>query len=124
MSIILYLKGEFEAAHQIKNHEGKCQNLHGHNYKIDIQISGKKLNDKNLIYDAGHFKNFLDRYDHKYLNDVFNEDNITIEYMVREIGEELQTELNKLINKPFLKYIIIKENDKTFASIKYEDLND
>jgi len=118
--INLILHSAFEAAHQIKDHEAKCKNLHGHNYQITIEVSGNRLNNNNLLYDAGHFKSFLDRYDHKYLNDVFDEDNVTVEYMVERIGNDLIEEFKNLNHSPNLQSILIEENEKTIAYKEYD----
>jgi len=70
---------EFEAAHYLSNHEGKCKNLHGHSYKLEVEISGNIVNDgssqQGMVVDFGNLKNAVDYYvikklDHKVLNDI------------------------------------------------------
>ena len=69
---------EFEAAHKLPNHEGKCKNLHGHSYKLQITMSGSIQNfgpGAGMIMDFGQLKKIVQVYvieslDHMYLNDI------------------------------------------------------
>ncbi len=78
----------FEAAHHLPNHEGKCKNIHGHNYKLEVTFSGDRKiegNSKGMIIDFSDLKKIvdsviIDRVDHKNLNDIFA--NPTAENMV------------------------------------------
>jgi 6-pyruvoyltetrahydropterin/6-carboxytetrahydropterin synthase len=66
---------EFEAAHKLENHPGKCANIHGHSYKLEVSISGTVLPD-GMVLDFSEFKDIVQKnilvvLDHKYLNDIF-----------------------------------------------------
>ena len=86
---------EFAAAHNLPNHEGLCKNLHGHNYKLQVTISGdiQKIGSASgMIMDFGDLKkivkkHILDILDHSNLNITF--DNPTAEVMVKWIGIKL-----------------------------------
>ena len=86
---------EFAAAHNLPNHEGLCKNLHGHNYKLQVTISGdiQKIGlASGMIMDFGDLKkivkkHILDILDHSNLNITF--DNPTAEVMVKWIGIKL-----------------------------------
>ena len=64
----------FAAAHQLKMVAEKCENLHGHNWKIEVYVAGKKLNDAGVLVDFGELKSqvseIIDRLDHKFLNEL------------------------------------------------------
>ncbi len=64
----------FAAAHQLKMVAKKCENLHGHNWKIEVCLAGKALNNAGVLMDFGQFKNILSeiikRLDHKFLNEL------------------------------------------------------
>jgi 6-pyruvoyltetrahydropterin/6-carboxytetrahydropterin synthase len=89
----------FEAAHHLPNHEGLCKNVHGHSYKLEVEISGvPKKGSKDpalgMIMDFGHLKKIvqttiLDRFDHTDLNKCFL--NPTAETMVYKISSMLKT---------------------------------
>ena len=73
---------DFEAAHQLPGHKGKCAELHGHSYRVGITISGpiqpiRGLSDDGFVIDFGDLSDFvkplIKKYcDHKFLNDTLN----------------------------------------------------
>jgi 6-pyruvoyltetrahydropterin/6-carboxytetrahydropterin synthase len=88
---------DFAAAHQLKMVAKKCENLHGHNWKIEICVAGEKLNDAGVLMDFGELKKYVSeiigRLDHKFLNelDYFHDGNPpSSENIARYIAAELQ----------------------------------
>ncbi len=69
----------FAAAHQLKMVADKCENLHGHNWKIEVCVAGDKLNRAGVLMDFGdvklHVRDIMATLDHKFLNETvfFNE---------------------------------------------------
>lgn len=69
---------DFAAAHQLSMVTEKCENLHGHNWQVEVCVAGKKLNDAGVLIDFGelksHVREIVADLDHKFLNDlaVFN----------------------------------------------------
>jgi 6-pyruvoyltetrahydropterin/6-carboxytetrahydropterin synthase len=90
-----------DAAHYLREYQGKCENLHGHRYKIVAKISADKLNDIGLAYDftvlKKHLNDICDHYDHTCLNDVppFDKINASSENLAATIYKELKKKLNK-----------------------------
>lgn len=70
----------FDAAHYLRAYGGKCENLHGHRFKVVITVRASKLNEAGLAYDfvelRRHLREILDSFDHTCLNDVSPFDNI------------------------------------------------
>ncbi len=70
----LKVVSHFAAAHQLKMVAEKCENLHGHNWKIEICVRGKKLNKAGVLIDFGELKSYvskiMDALDHKFLNEL------------------------------------------------------
>ena len=64
----------FSSAHYLSNYKGKCENLHGHNWKVRAILKGHKLDNEGMLYDfvilKKHLKEILDELDHKILNDI------------------------------------------------------
>jgi 6-pyruvoyltetrahydropterin/6-carboxytetrahydropterin synthase len=64
----------FAAAHQLRMVSKKCENLHGHNWKVEVCVAGDRLNDAGVLIDFGelkaHVKTIIDTLDHKFLNDL------------------------------------------------------
>jgi 6-pyruvoyltetrahydropterin/6-carboxytetrahydropterin synthase len=68
------IERNFSSAHQLRGYKGKCENLHGHNYKIEIYARGRELNNIGLLVDFGELKEAADeivRYlDHRNINEL------------------------------------------------------
>ena len=68
----LKVEGAFEAAHRVVNYPGKCNRLHGHNWKVEAVVRGTKLDELGMLVDFKAIKNalksVLDRFDHRFLN--------------------------------------------------------
>ncbi len=67
------VEADFAAAHFLKDYHGKCENLHGHNYKVYAHVRGKKLDEGGMLLDFTELKGALRKVcgqlDHKNLND-------------------------------------------------------
>lgn len=64
----------FAAGHALRNYKGKCENVHGHNYRIQITVTGEQLNSIGLLVDFVEIKRemraVIDRLDHQFINDL------------------------------------------------------
>ena len=90
----------FAAAHQLKMVAQKCENLHGHNWKVEVRVAGERLNQAGILIDFGEIKQYVAEImatlDHKFLNElnIFEDGNPSSENIARYIGQELQARLN------------------------------
>jgi len=70
----LRVETEFAAAHFLSHYHGKCENLHGHNYRVRLWVRGPKLNEGGMVADFSVLKKTLkeavDCLDHGNLNDI------------------------------------------------------
>lgn len=95
----LKIISDFAAAHNLRNFRGKCEQLHGHNWKIEVVVRGTGLDSTGIVVDFGEVKEatrrLLAEVDHKYLNDIpyFAVHNPSSEniarYLLERLGEEL-----------------------------------
>ena len=64
----------FAAGHALRNYKGKCENVHGHNFKVQVVIEGERLDETGLLVDFLDVKSsmraVIDRLDHVFLNDI------------------------------------------------------
>jgi len=96
----LFVEEHFDAAHRLRNYQGKCENLHGHRYKVVAHVKTEKLDNNGLAYDftqlKQHLRNILARFDHAYLNEVSPFDQIepSSENLATTIYNELQPYLS------------------------------
>ena len=90
----------FSAAHQLKLVAAKCENLHGHNWKIEVCVKGDKLNDACVIMDFGQIKKYVSEImaglDHKFLNELewFKGANPSSEIIAMKIAHQLQEKID------------------------------
>ncbi|HEV2800443.1 MAG TPA: 6-carboxytetrahydropterin synthase QueD [Pyrinomonadaceae bacterium] len=68
------IERNFSSAHQLRGYKGKCENLHGHNYKIEIYARGRELDNIGLLVDFGDLKSAADEIvqylDHRNINEL------------------------------------------------------
>ena len=94
---------EFCGAHNLRHYKGKCEALHGHNWKIELTVYSKALDKTGMIIDFTELKsklrNILSKLDHKHLNDLayFKKKNPTSENIAYFIHDKLSKVLKKKI---------------------------
>jgi 6-pyruvoyltetrahydropterin/6-carboxytetrahydropterin synthase len=116
----LCVKDSFAAAHRLIGYEGKCEDLHGHNFVVEAFFSGGKLGDDGLLVDfkilKDYLKGVLDNLDHKYLNEItfFIERASSAEYIALYIFGEVEKQMKG--GAAFLKEIRVWESDKAYAA--------
>ena len=96
-SVLISKEFTFDSAHHLHAYDGKCQNLHGHTYKLQVIMNGKP-DYRGIVIDFAEIKRMtkeriINRLDHKYLNEVLPLMNTTAENMVVWIYEELNQAL-------------------------------
>jgi 6-pyruvoyltetrahydropterin/6-carboxytetrahydropterin synthase len=113
----------FDSAHHLHCYEGKCQNLHGHTYRLQVIMSGQ-TDDRGITIDFSDVKRItklyvIDRLDHQYLNEVLPLMNTTAENMVVWIYEQIQAALVKEDTNPTIRLEEIRlwETPTSFAAI-------
>ena len=85
----------FAAGHALRNYRGKCENVHGHNYRCQVTVEGAELNSIGLLVDFVELKrvvhSVLDRLDHTWLNEFppFHEINPSAENIAKYIYDEV-----------------------------------
>lgn len=90
------VEGHFDAAHYLRDYGGKCENVHGHRFKVVVSLKTTRLNEIGLAYDfvelKRHLGEVLTRFDHKCLNDVppFDRLNPSSENIAMTIYEHLK----------------------------------
>jgi 6-pyruvoyltetrahydropterin/6-carboxytetrahydropterin synthase len=115
----LKVKDGFSAGHQIKGYRGKCEGIHGHNFAVEIEVQGKKLDKLGLLIDFKLLKRYLsdvlDKMDHKLLNKVgpFQKQNPSAENIARYIFQNLSKKLPAGVR---LSEVSVWESDQSGAT--------
>ena len=93
------VEGHFDAAHALRGYQGKCENLHGHRFRVIARVRTSRLNNIGLALDFRDLKSklgeVLDRFDHSNLNEVtpFTDINPSSENIASTVYSELQKKL-------------------------------
>lgn len=111
----------FAAAHNLNNYQGECENLHGHNWRVEVAVTARQLDKAGLCIDfkilKAETKDLLNALDHKYLNELpnFAGQSPSSENISRYIFEEL----SKRFNDGNVKVDMITVWESDFASASY-----
>ncbi|MDA8156101.1 MAG: 6-carboxytetrahydropterin synthase QueD [Actinomycetota bacterium] len=119
----LTVEGSFAAAHQLRGYGGKCEKLHGHNWKVQAHVTADRLNEIDIAMDFNDLKKMLSEclapLDHAFLNDVFpfTEKNPSSENVAKWVYDSLKRRLNNGVQ---LSAVTVWENETSSATY-YED---
>jgi len=97
----LMIETQFASAHQLRGYKGKCETLHGHNWRVQVTVSADRLNDIGLAMDFHDLKamvnDVVSSLDHAFLNDVFpfTEINPSSENISKWIYESLKKKVEQ-----------------------------
>jgi len=92
----IIITSDFSAAHMLRHYKGKCENLHGHNWKVEVSAVSGKLNKQGMVFDFKDLKKkvntILDKIDHKNLNEItyFKKTNPTSENIAKFIYDKVK----------------------------------
>lgn len=110
----------FAAGHALRNYRGKCENVHGHNYRVQVLVRGEKLDEIGMLADFTVLKKLLrevsEPMDHVFINDLppFTEMNPTAENMAWYIWQKMQEGL-KLQHAVEVAEVKVWETDVQYA---------
>ncbi len=114
----------FAAAHQLRGYRGNCENMHGHNWRVQISVTAERLNEIDIAIDFRELKHVarevISPLDHAFLNEVFpfTEKNPSSENIAKWIFDSMK----KKINSEYIRVsaVTVWESDTASASY-YED---
>src|ERR1700676_3374971 len=111
----------FSSGHALRGYKGKCENVHGHNYKVRVTLEGPHLDSIGLLYDFTHLKRVIREIvggvDHKFLNDMapFDVINPSAENLAKYFYDETTRQVNASIEKARFSCQTIWERTSTWA---------
>jgi 6-pyruvoyltetrahydropterin/6-carboxytetrahydropterin synthase len=112
----------FSSGHYLRNYHGKCENPHGHNYRVLVTLAGAQLDETGLLLDFKLLKNLLrpvvEYLDHRMINDLapFTELNPSAENLARYFFDETSKQLREMTGgRVHVKDCTIFETDTSFA---------
>ncbi|MBE0425567.1 MAG: 6-carboxytetrahydropterin synthase QueD [Nitrospirae bacterium] len=96
----LMIETFFSAAHQLRGYNGDCENLHGHNWKVQVHVLAERLNEIDIAIDFHELKELteevISQLDHGFLNEIFpfTEKNPSSENIAKWIYDSLKKKIN------------------------------
>lgn len=112
---------DFDAAHQLRGYKGKCENIHGHNWKVEVEVISEELNEIGIAIDFKELKSITDtvisQLDHTFINQIppFTEINPSSENIARWLyillKEKIETTPVRLLS------VTVRESE--YASATY-----
>jgi 6-pyruvoyltetrahydropterin/6-carboxytetrahydropterin synthase len=116
------VEDSFAAGHYLRNYRGKCENPHGHNYKVRVTLRGAELGKAGLLVDFKDLKEVMkqviDYLDHQMLNDIepFTKLNPSAENIAKYFYDQASTRLKSITDgRVGVKDVTIWETDTTTA---------
>ena len=115
---------DFAAAHSLRGYQGKCESLHGHNYRVRLVVSGEQLDKIGLLQDFTVLKKALrgvaNHLDHKHLNDLppFDTVNPSAENLARYIYDETAKLLAGQMNGAAIASVTVWETETASATYR------
>jgi 6-pyruvoyltetrahydropterin/6-carboxytetrahydropterin synthase len=116
---ILTVEDHFASAHQLRGYKGKCENIHGHNWKVVLNVGGEKLNELGLLIDFHDLKAVLKKItgylDHKNINEIepFNRINPSSENIAEYIAIEVQKDISSINNELRVESVTVWESESS-----------
>ena len=116
----ILIKSDFSGAHNLRGYRGRCEQLHGHNWKIEARFEKDTLDDIGMLADfkvlKSKLKTILKKLDHTYLNRLgaFKRKNPSAENIARFIFEELKSFIRE--KDLFVKSVSVWESDTSCAT--------
>ncbi len=113
---ILTVEDTFASAHQLRGYKGKCENIHGHNWKVVLSVKGNKLNEIGLLIDFHELKDILKKItgmlDHKNINEIppFDKINPSSELIAEFICSKTAEELKKTSDHIYVESVTVWES--------------
>jgi 6-pyruvoyltetrahydropterin/6-carboxytetrahydropterin synthase len=117
------VEDSFAAGHFLRNYKGKCENPHGHNYKVLVTLQGRELDKAGLLLDFKDLKyaikGVVEKLDHQMINEVapFTEVNPSAENLAKYFYEQTNVRLkNATEGRVWVKQVTMFETDTTNAT--------
>ena len=117
------VEDSFAAGHYLRNYKGKCENPHGHNYKVRVTLAGEELDKAGLLLDFKELrevmKNVMDRLDHQMINDLepFTALNPSAENLAKYFYDQANLKLDQVSrDRVRVKNVTVYETDTTTAT--------
>jgi 6-pyruvoyltetrahydropterin/6-carboxytetrahydropterin synthase len=114
----------FAAGHALRGYKGKCENVHGHNYRVRVTLQGDSLDQIGLLYDFVHLKQMMKDViqvlDHRFMNEIppFDTVNPSAENIAKYFYQQAAQKLPQAASGARLASVTVWESDTTYATYR------
>ena len=114
----------FSSGHALRGYRGKCENVHGHNYRVRVTLEGSQLDNIGLLVDFTHLKKIvravMGTLDHQFMNDLepFKVVNPSAENVAKYFYDQVTSQLTELPPGARVTDVIIWETDTSRAQYR------
>jgi len=121
------VEDSFSAAHALRGYQGKCEHVHGHNYRVRVSLEAEELDQAGLLMDfvevRSLLRELLERFDHRLLNEAppFDTLNPTAENMARYFFQELSRWLAARAEAPRVRVAEVRVSETDSAAAAYRE---
>lgn len=112
----------FAAGHALRNYKGKCENVHGHNYRLEVTLQGEQLDSAGLLMDFVDLKRSMgaavERLDHRFINEIppFDVLNPSAENMAKYFYDQVSKGLGEVEVSVRIAKVKVWETDTSSAT--------
>lgn len=113
-----------DSAHLLRGYQGKCANIHGHTWRVEVTLKGEQLNEIGLLVDFHDIKKIIkevtEAFDHKFINDIkpFDRVNPSSENLAKYFFYEIKKGLSAFDNVAIVKVLVSESRDT--SAVYYE----
>ena len=124
MKLEVYREVQFSSAHRLRNYHGKCENMHGHNWRVRLFVTREKLDETGFVMDFkvldAVLKKIMELLDHKDLNSLeeFQIVNPTAENIALLIFKLAEKEISAIDKEVRVSRVSVWESDKSCAIVE------
>ena len=124
MKLEVYREVQFSSAHRLRNYHGKCENLHGHNWRVRLFVTREKLDETGFVMDFkvldAVLKDIMELLDHKDLNSLkeFETVNPTAENIALLVFRLAEEKISVIDKEAKVSKVHVWESDKSCAIVE------
>ncbi|MBQ3368552.1 6-carboxytetrahydropterin synthase QueD [bacterium] len=124
MKLEVYREVQFSSAHRLRNYHGKCENMHGHNWRVRLFVTRNQLDETGFVMDFkvldAVLKKIMELLDHKDLNSLkeFETVNPTAENIALLIFRLAEQEISAIDKEVKVSKVSVWESDKSCAIVE------
>lgn len=110
-----------DSAHSLRGYQGKCANIHGHTWRVEVTLKGENLNGIGLLVDFSEVKKIVrevtEAFDHKLINDIepFDRVNPSSENLARYVYDEIKKRLSSYEGVSIVRVLVSESRDTSAA---------